>query len=401
MAAPRSPDASRWPTILLIVGAGVVSAFQLGKAPMALAAVQADLAVGLATVSWLLSAFAVVGSLAGIAVGVAVDHVGARRMALAGLLLQGAGSTIGALAGGAPLLLAARAVEGLGFLAVAVAAPTLIVAVAPPRDRGRAIALWATFIPVGMTVVMLGAPLLAVVGWRGYWLANAAVLMGYAVLLAYGTREISPGAGRHRSVADDVRQTLAARGPWLLAGLFAAFSAAFFAVFGFLPSILSERLAVGPETGSVLAAAAVVVNVTGNLACGSLLARGVRPPNILLAGFLTMALCGFGILGDGVPGALAYALCLVFSAASGLVPVALFDGAPRHAPRPELVGATMGFLMQGNNVGLVVGPAAAGPLAAAFGWSAVAAFVAAVAVAASLLAVALRDRPPKRAAALP
>ena len=87
MGAARSPDASRWPSILLIVGAGVVSAFQLGKAPMALAAVQADLAVGLATVSWLLSAFAVVGALAGIAVGVAVDHVGARRMALAGLLL--------------------------------------------------------------------------------------------------------------------------------------------------------------------------------------------------------------------------------------------------------------------------------------------------------------------------
>jgi MFS family permease len=139
MGAPRGPKGSRWPTILLIAGAGVVSAFQVGKAPTALAAVQADLALGLATASWLLSAFAIVGARAGIAIGVAVDHVGARRTVLAGLLLQGLFSAAGAFAEGAPLLLATRAIEGLGFLTVTVATPTLIVAVARPRDLGLAI----------------------------------------------------------------------------------------------------------------------------------------------------------------------------------------------------------------------------------------------------------------------
>jgi DHA1 family inner membrane transport protein len=255
--------------ILLIVGAGIVSAFQVGKAPTALAAVQADLALGLALASWLLSAFAIVGALFGIAIGVAVDHVGARRMVLGGLLLQGAGSAVGAFAGAAPLLLLTRAIEGVGFLTVTVAAPTLIVGVARPRDLGRAVAVWGTFMPVGMTVVMLGAPLLTVIGWRGYWLVNAAVLIGYAVLLAYGTRSIPTAAAQRRSIADDLRQTTAAGGPWLLAGLMAAFSAAFFAVFGFLPSILSDRLAVGPTAGSLMAAAAVAVNALGNLACRS------------------------------------------------------------------------------------------------------------------------------------
>jgi MFS transporter, DHA1 family, inner membrane transport protein len=393
VSVSHSSAASRLPAILLIVGAGVVSAFQVGKAPTALAAVQADLALDLATASWLLSAFAIVGALAGIAIGVAVDHVGARRMALGGLLLQGAGSAVGAFAGGAPLLLATRAVEGLGFLTVTVAAPTLIVAVARPRDLGRAIAAWGTFMPVGIAVVMLGAPLLTVAGWRGYWLVNAAALIGYAALLGYGTRSIPTAAVQHRGIAGDVRQTLAAGGPWLLAGLMAAFSAAYFAVFGFLPSILSDRLAVGPETGSLLTAVAVAVNVLGNLGCGQLLAHGVRRSHILLTGFVTMALCGFGIFGEGVSGAVAYALCIVFSAVGGLIPVALIDGAPRHAPRPELVGATVGFLMQGNNVGLVVGPAAAGALAAALGWPAVSLFVAAVALAAGLLAFALQARP--------
>jgi MFS transporter, DHA1 family, inner membrane transport protein len=172
----------------------------------------------------------------------------------------------------------------------------------------------------------------------------------------------------------------------------AAFSAAFFAVFGFLPSILSDRLAVGPTTGSVMAAAAVAVNAVGNLACGPLLARGVRRAHVLLTGFVTMALCGFGIFAEGVSGPVAYTLCVVFSAVGGLIPVALIDGAPRHAPRPELVGATVGFLMQGNNVGLVFGPAMAGGLAAALGWPMVSTFVAALAFAAVLLTLALRAR---------
>jgi MFS transporter, DHA1 family, inner membrane transport protein len=390
--APRSPVHSNWPAILVIVGAGIVSAFQVGKAPIALAAVQADLALDLATASWLLSAFATVGALTGVAIGVAVDQVGARRMALAGLLLQAICSAVGAFAGEAPLLLATRALEGLGFLTVTVAAPALIVAVAQARDLGRAVAIWGTFMPVGMTIVMFGAPLLTAFGWRGFWLANAAILIGYAVLLALATRSISSNVAPRRSIAADVKDTLAAGGPWLLAALMAAFAAAYFAVFGFLPSILSDRLAVDPETGSILAAIAVAVNALGNLGCGVLLARGAQRAHLLLIGFTTMALCGFGIFGDGVSGEITYALCLVFSAISGLIPVALIDASPRHAPRPELVGATIGFLMQGNNLGLVLGPATAGALAATLGWQAVSFLVAALAIAAGLLIFPLRAR---------
>jgi predicted MFS family arabinose efflux permease len=154
---------------------------------------------------------------------------------------------------------------------------------------------------------------------------------------------MSPGAASERSIAGDVWQAASAGGPWLLGGLMAAFAAVFFAVFGFLPAILAERLGVTPETGSLLTAAAVAANVVGNLACGPLLDRGVRRSAILIAAFAGMALCGFGILGGSVSGPLAYAACVAFSAVGGLIPVALLDGASRHAPRPELVGATVGF----------------------------------------------------------
>ena len=391
IAAPAD-GGTPWLMVVLIVGAGVVSAFQVGKAPTALSAIQGELGLDLATASWLLSAFAVVGAFGGAAVGLAVDHLGARRLVLGGLLLQALCSAVGAAAEGVPLLLATRVVEGLGFLTVTVAAPTLVVALAAPRDRGGAMAVWGTFMPVGIAVVMLAAPLLTAVGWRGFWLLNAAVLLGYAVLLAGGTRRMRAGGGPLRSIAADVRATAAAGGPWLLGGVMAAFAAAFFAVFGFLPAILSERLGVTPETGSLLTAAAVAANVAGNLACGPLLGRGVSRARILLAAFAGMALCGFAILGAGVPGPLAYAACVAFSAIAGLIPVALLDGAARHAPQPSLVGATVGFVMQGNNIGLMLGPALAGAVAAVHDWSAVPLLIAALAAAAGVPVLMLGRR---------
>jgi DHA1 family inner membrane transport protein len=394
----RRADGSRWPTILVIVGAGIVSAFQVGKATVALGAIQSDLGVSLAVVSWLLSAFAIVGAVAGVAIGLAVDHVGARRMAVGGLVLQGVCSAVGALSDGAPMLLATRVLEGFGFLAVTVAAPALIVQVAPQRVRDRAFAIWATFMPVGIAGVLLAAPLLGVIGWRGFWILNAVLLVGYAVLVRSATPS-SPSNATARSILNDIREIGVAGGPWILAGLFAAFSACFFAVFGFLPYLLADRLAVSAEIGSVLTALAVLASAGGNLVCGQLLALGLRPWRILLASFCLLALCGLGIFQTTVPGGFAYGLCLIFSLVSGFIPVVLIDGAPRHAPRPELVGAAMGFIMQGNNVGLAHGPAMAGAMAGAAGWPAVSFLVVGMAGIAVLLDLLFRARPAEQALA--
>ena len=388
-----------WPTILLIGGAGVLSAFQVGKATVALAAIQSDLGVSLAVVSWLLSAFAIVGAVAGVAIGLAVDHIGARRMAVGGLVLQGVCSAIGAFSDGAAILLTTRVLEGFGFLAVTVAAPALIVQAAPQRVRDRAFAIWATFMPVGFAGVLLAAPLLSVIGWRGFWILNAVLLVGYAALVRLRAPLPPANATARRSIADDIREISAAGGPWILAGLFAAFSASFFAVFGFLPFLLADRLAVSAEIGSVLTALAVLASAGGNLVCGQLLAQGLRPWRILLASFCLLALCGLGIFQTTVPGGIAYGLCMMFSFAGGFVPVVLIDGAPRHAPRPELVGAAMGFVMQGNNIGLVLGPAMAGAIAGAAGWPAVSFLVAAMAGIAALLGLLFRARPAEQALA--
>jgi MFS family permease len=383
-----------WPAILLIVGAGIVSAFQVGKAAMAMSAVQADLHLSLAAASWLVSSFAVVGAIAGVPIGLAVDHVGARRMAVMGLLMQGAGSLLGGLAPSAFVLLATRVLEGMGFLCLIVAAPTLVAAVAPIAVRERAMALWATFMPMGMTLIFLAAPSLDMLGWRGFWHMNAAIPLAYAALLLWGLR-LPPQAHvtERRPIGRDARDAFVARDPWILGGLFMLFSAAYFALFGFLPTLVAGWFAIGNQAASMLSAIAVAASAAGNVLGGQLLVRGVAGHRLLRGAFAGMALCGlviFDIFGGVTPPLIAYLLCIVYSLLGGLIPTVIFDYAPRYAPRPHLVGATVGFAMQGNNVGLIVGPASAGAIAAAIGWPAVALLVLALAAGALVLVSVLK-----------
>ncbi len=138
----------------------------------------------------------------------------------------------------------------------------------------------------------------------------------------------------------------------------------------------------------MLSAIAVAASGVGNIVCGQLLARGAQSIRLLYGSFGTMMVCGVGVCSALLPGPAIYALCLVFTFASGFVPVVIFKNAPHYAPHSALVGATLGFAMQGNNIGLLIGPAVAGGLAAAYGWPSVALLIVACAPIVALLLVA-------------
>lgn len=403
MTSPPAPAPGRpGPIVMLVVGAGVVAAFQVGKVPIALADIQRELHLGLAAASWLMAAFAVVGAAIGAPIGLAVDRLGTRRVAVTSMVVLSIGAALGAVVSAPPALLATRVLEGLGFVGITVAAPALIAAVAQADARKRAMAWWATFMPVGMTLVMLAAPLLGAIGWRGFWWVNAALLIACAAMLAWGTRTVRASRAVAPSpIAADIRAAAAAPGPWVLAGLFAAFSAAFFALFSFLPTYLVERLGMAADTAGMWSAAAVAAGAAGNLLCGRLLVRGLPHALVLFVAFGILSVCGAAAFHPAVADAAIVPLAFVFSLAGGAIPVVIFDTARRLAPRDDLVGATVGLAMQGNSMGLIVGPVAAGKAVAAVGWQAIGPLIVAIALMALLLAARLGrrmrgalDRPP-------
>ncbi len=351
---------TRWTIVALAVGAGVIAGLQVGKVPPAIPEMRAELGLGLVTAGWMASLFNAVGAALGIAAGLFADRIGARRSIGLGVLLLALGCAGGSLAADAWQILLARAVEGIGFVALVVAGPRIIVAAARPQDHGLTLGIWGTYMPAGMAVAMLAAPpVLAAFGWRGLWLANVAVMLAFALVFMGATAPRHwPGApaAAGRLGAADLRATVLRPGPWLLGGCFACYSIQFFAVMSWLPTFLIETQGRSLAAASLFGAVAVAANVIGNVASAWAMHAGVGRRHLMAAAYMVMAGCAVGIFADIVDPAWKLPLAFAFSAVGGLLPAATLAGAAAHAPTPAQVSTTNGFVVQGANTGSLLGP---------------------------------------------
>ena len=349
--------------MFLFLGAGIVTAFQIGKAPPVLPAIREELGMSLFAAGWILSAFSIIGLLLGSIIGAVSDAFGHRRMLLLGLALQATGSLIGAFSHLPLLLLSTRTLEGVGSLMIAVAAPSLIIHLTQPRDMRIALALWSCWLPIGAAIIMLLIPVItASFGWRGLWLINAVILLGYALATQRQTRSL-PAVSRRREVNparlwQDIRLTTTSIGPSLLAVIFSTYTLQWMAVIGFLPTLLIEGYGVTAATASILTGLTVGINILGNLSGGWLLHKGLHRAQLICLASLVMGLSSLVIYHAAIPFVFRYGACLTFSAVGGVLPASVFNGVPVHAPKAELMATTNGLIMQGSQLGQVVGPPA-------------------------------------------
>jgi CP family cyanate transporter-like MFS transporter len=161
--------------------------------------------------------------------------------------------------------------------------------------------------------------------------------------------------------AVQLRATLGAPGPWLVALSFGMYSGQWLAVIGFLPSMYAQAGLSAGWTGAAGALAAAV-NIVGNVASGRLLQRGVRPERLLYCGFIAMGLGGLlafvpmPALGNGSAALVRYTAVLAFSMLGGLIPGTLFSLAIRVAPGERTVSTTVGWMQQWSSAGQLAGP---------------------------------------------
>src|SRR5579872_5180570 len=95
LSAQRTP----WDLVGLLVLAGMVAAFHVGKAPPALPAIRADLDASLRQAGWLLSIVNLVTAAGGMAIALTADRLGDRKLILFGTALCLATSLLGGTAG--------------------------------------------------------------------------------------------------------------------------------------------------------------------------------------------------------------------------------------------------------------------------------------------------------------
>ena len=174
------PVAAAW----LVVAAGGVAALQVGKLPPALAALQSELGLTLVQSGFMLSMVQLAGLTLAVFMGLLADGMGLRRSMVRGLLLLALSSGLGAMAGSVPTLLACRALEGLGFLLVALPAPALIRRLVPPQQLAGMLGVWGAYMPTGTALALLVGPLfIPAWGWAAWWWLFAAVSLAMALWL--------------------------------------------------------------------------------------------------------------------------------------------------------------------------------------------------------------------------
>lgn len=362
----------------MVVAAGVSASLHVGKLPPALPVLREQLGVSLLQAGFLLSTVQVAGMALGLVVGLSADKWGLRRSMLVGLLLMALSSLVGAAATGFVWLLALRALEGLGFLLVAMPAPGLIRRNVAPNELSGRMGWWGSYMPMGSALgLLLGPWVLQATSWQFWWMA----LGGTSLLAAWGVWRMVPAdtvnpvhvAGiaeshgsvvAHPSTGEGWRPrlalTLRSPGPWLVSLAFMLYSSQWMGIVGFLPTMYAQA-GLSATLAGLLTAVVAAANMVGNVASGKLLHRGWSAMRCLQAGFVAMGLMALlaYLQWNGqalAPLWLRFVAVVLFSAFGGLIPATLFTTALHLAPSSGTVSTTVGLMQQWSSVGQFAGP---------------------------------------------
>ncbi|RKT53832.1 MFS transporter [Saccharothrix australiensis] len=334
--------------------ASVAVAASYGKVGPVSVLVQDELGLSLAQVGWAVSTIDVVAAALGAVVGLGLSHRGRRAGLTTGLLVIAATNFWLAVTSGFPALVAARTAEGLGYLLACTAAPSLISTMASGRRRAVALSLWATFVPVGLSVgAFSGGVIATALGWRG-WFAVVGV-----VVLVFGVASLLWRPAEDAvAVAERDGAPLRARefGRPLVLGLgFTVVVALNVTVLSLFPVFLVRGMGLSVAEAGGLVGVVVLVAVPGGLATGLLVRLGVP----LRAQVLLGALLVLGVFLAFTP---SFGLVAVsagfglFAFVDGLLVAVVFAAVPPVAGRPRAITATYGVFSQLGGLGSLFGP---------------------------------------------
>ncbi|WP_429300480.1 MFS transporter [Paraburkholderia sp. GAS199] len=162
--------------VLATVSVGfVVTQLDVTIVNIALPKIGADLHADVAGLQWVVDAYTLAFAVLMLSAGALGDRLGARRMYALGIVLFALASLACGLALDASMLVAARAVQGIGAAAMLPNSLALLNQSSghDPKLRARAVGLWTAAGAVSIAAgPVLGGLLIAAFGWRSIFLVN-------------------------------------------------------------------------------------------------------------------------------------------------------------------------------------------------------------------------------------
>ncbi|MCX4834805.1 DHA2 family efflux MFS transporter permease subunit [Streptomyces sp. NBC_01016] len=167
----------------------------------ALPDMQHRLGAELTGLQWIVDAYVLLVAMLLLSGGVFADRFGRKRVYLSGVAVFTAASVLCSVAPSVGWLVAGRVLQGVGAAALSPASLALLVAAHPaPKERVRAIGLWAGLSGIGLAAgPVVGGALTQAFGWPAIFLVNVPIGV---VLLVAGRRVLKESRTPERGALD-------------------------------------------------------------------------------------------------------------------------------------------------------------------------------------------------------
>ena len=174
---------SRWVALGLLAGAQLMLVLDVTVVNVALPDIGAALHLHRSELPWVMTIYTLFFGGLMLLGGRIADLFGPRRLTLIGLALFTASSLLCGLSQDAAMLLAGRALQGLGAALMSPAALATVMTLFTGPSRGKALGVWSALAGAGAALgVILGGVLTSEAGWR--WVFAINVPIGVALLIA-------------------------------------------------------------------------------------------------------------------------------------------------------------------------------------------------------------------------
>ena len=177
------PDPRRWQALALVCVAMFMTVLDVSIVNVALPSIKTSLHVAENDLQWVITAYTIAFGGLLLLGGRAADLLGRRRMFMIGIALFSVASLLCGLAGSIGVLIAARAVQGIGGAIISPATLSIITTTFDEgSERNKALGIWGAMAGSGAAAgVLLGGVLTKYAGWE--WIFFVNVPVGALVLL--------------------------------------------------------------------------------------------------------------------------------------------------------------------------------------------------------------------------
>jgi EmrB/QacA subfamily drug resistance transporter len=165
----EDPDVHRrrWLLLAVMCLSLVLVVMSVSSLNVAAPRLQQDLDASSTALHWIIDSYALVFAGLLLAAGALGDRFGRKGALLSGLAVFGVGLLVAGLGSSPAQVIAGRGIMGVGSAFVMPATLSLITAIFPPEERGKAIATWAGFAGAGAAIGPIVAGLLLEWFWWG------------------------------------------------------------------------------------------------------------------------------------------------------------------------------------------------------------------------------------------